>query len=400
MKILFCIHSCSPETGGTAEFLRLVPEVLQSWGHEPELLSLDTPGESWLDDYPIPVHALGPGFPGHGYTSKLVPWLRKHRRRFDVFIVNGLWQYTGMAVRKALKESDIPYFVYPHGMLNPWAKRNYPFKHLKKWIYWHLAEYCILRDARAVFFTCMEERNLARQVFRRYQCNEVVVNLGSAAPTGDPVQQREAFLGKFPHLSGKKIILFLGRVDEKKGLDLLFKAYARLLAEENSSQRQDIHLVIAGPCHDVSYLDELKEIERRMFPPSMPSGSRITWTGMLNGDFKWGAFWAADAFILPSHQENFGIAVAEALSTGTPVLISDKVNIWREIKDDAAGFIDDDTLEGCLSLLKRYLSAQGIEFEAMRENALSCFQQRFEVHKAAESLLKAVQEGMAIKVSS
>ena len=73
---------------------------------------------------------------------------------------------------------------------------------------------------------------------------------------------------------------------------------------------------------------------------------RVHWTGMLEGDLKWGAFHAADAFVLPSHQENFGVAVAEALACGLPVLISDKVNIWPDIAQDEAGIVNPDTAEG------------------------------------------------------
>ena len=142
-------------------------------------------------------------------------------------------------------------------------------------------------------------------------------------------------------------------------------------------------------------MKSLHELQAREFANTSDAKEvPITWTGMLHGDFKWGAFWAADAFILPSHQENFGIAVAEALSTGTPVLISDKVNIWREIKEDKAGFIEEDTLEGCLKLLQRHLAAQGDEWDKMRQNARTCFLNRFEITKAAESLLGVIQKGI------
>ena len=116
----------------------------------------------------------------------------------------------------------------------------------------------------------------------------------------------------------------------------------------------------------------------------------ITWTGLLQGDLKWGAIAAADAFILPSHQENFGIAVAEALATGTPVLISNKVNIWREILEDEAGFVEDDTREGTGRLIKRWLSSETGSWETMGRNAQSCFRNRFEIHKAAESLIEVI----------
>jgi hypothetical protein len=98
----------------------------------------------------------------------------------------------------ALRGIGQHYFVFPHGMLDPWFKRTYPFKHLKKWLYWPWAEYRVLRDAQAVLFTCEEEKRLARESFWLYRCNERVVTLGIARPSGDTTAQRELFLAAIP----------------------------------------------------------------------------------------------------------------------------------------------------------------------------------------------------------
>ena len=111
---------------------------------------------------------------------------------------------------------------------------------------------------------------------------------------------------------------------------------------------------------------------------------------MLQGELKWGALLAAEAFILPSHQENFGIAVAEALAVGTPVLISDKVNIWREIEADNAGLVAPDTLDGTVSLLERWLALDASGYAAMGERAQQCFAERFHIQRATERLLEIV----------
>ena len=127
----------------------------------------------------------------------------------------------------------------------------------------------------------------------------------------------------------------------------------------------------------------------KSFGPDAENG--ITWTGLLHGDLKWGAIAAADAFILPSHQENFGIAVAEALAAGTPVLISNKVNIWREVLEDEAGFVEDDTLEGTGRLIRKWLSSETGSWEEMGRNAKGCFRNRFEIHNAAKSLVNVIE---------
>jgi glycosyltransferase involved in cell wall biosynthesis len=116
---------------------------------------------------------------------------------------------------------------------------------------------------------------------------------------------------------------------------------------------------------------------------------RITWTGLLQGELKWGTLLAAEAFILPSHQEDFGIA--EALAVGTPVLISDKVNSWREIEADNAGWVAPDTLDGTVSLLERWLALSPDARQQMGERARVCFAARFEMRRATENLLQIIR---------
>ena len=111
---------------------------------------------------------------------------------------------------------------------------------------------------------------------------------------------------------------------------------------------------------------------------------------MLAGDIKWGALRSAEVFVLPSHQENFGIAVAEALACGTPVLISDQVNIWREIAADGAGLVKPDTVDGTFALLDRWQGYDATIREGMCLAAHNTFHQRYEIGAAARSLVAAL----------
>ena len=390
MRLLRSIHSLNPAGGGPVEHIRRISPVLRELGHMAEILCLDGPDVPWLEDFPITVHALGLSWGGYGYTRRLYSWLRLNHHRYDAVIVHGLWQYNGFGVWRALNGAGTPYYIYPHGMLDPWFKRTYPIKHLKKRLYWKLAEYRLLRDARAVLFTCEEEQRLARLSFHPYCCRERVVNYGTAAPPENFQEHKTGFFQKFPQLTGKKILLFLGRIHPKKGVDLLIRAFGDLITDERKPKTDEgnLHLVIAGPCADPAYLESLKRMGKSNGPAAEDG---ITWTGLLQGDLKWGAIATADTFILPSHQENFGIAVAEALATGTPVLISNKVNIWREVLEDKAGFVEDDTLEGTDRLIKRWLAQETGSWEDMGRKAKDCFRNRFEIHKAAESLVNVIE---------
>jgi len=380
VNLLQVISSADPAHGGPMEGIRQTSEVLAQMGHHTEVASSDDPALPWLRDFSLTVHALGPGKSGYGYAPRMVPWLRENAARYDAVIVNGLWQYAGLAAWRALRGRETPYFVYTHGMLDPWFKRAYPLKHLKKSLYWPWGDYRVLRDAKAVLFTCEEEKLLARQSFGLYRANEVVVSYGTAGPAGDAVAQRAAFLSRYPELRGKRLLLFLSRIHVKKGCDLLIEAFARVAGADPS-----LRLVMAGP----DQTGWRPELERRAASLDVPD--RITWAGMLTGDMKWGAFYAAEVFALPSHQENFGVAVAEALACSLPVLISNKVNIWREIIEDGAGLVAEDTEAGMTRLLQEWLALPPPARQEMARRARRCFEDRFEIQIAANNLLEALR---------
>lgn len=389
--------------GGPAEAVRqLGVELQKNGGHETHVVTLDDPREPWLGSFPLPVHPVGPAYTHYRYTPKLSRWLRANASGYDAVIVNGIWQYGAWATWRALRASATPYFVFPHGMLDPWFKQRYPLKHLKKWLYWPWADYRVLRDARAVVFTTEEEKLRARESFVLYRCNEQVVRIGTRTPTGDPDSQLAAFYARFPELREKRILLFLGRLDKKKGCDLLVRAFGKITSlfppsasgESNGlastchppTAPSDLHLVIAGPCAEDAYFRNLLQLATEHC-----SGGTVSFPGMLEGDIKWGALRAADAFILPSHQENFGIAVAEALACDTPVLISNKVNIWREIQASESGLVEDDTVEGTQRLMQRWILLPAGVKDAMRRNARKCFDEYFEIAAAARNLVQLIE---------
>jgi glycosyltransferase involved in cell wall biosynthesis len=391
-SILHIIRSVDPAGGGPVEVLKQIAKAHIAMGHKTEVVSLDSPEAAWTKDFPLTLHTLGETAGSHGsygFSAKLVPWLAANRKKYDAVISHGLWQYNNAGTWHALRGTDTPYFVFPHGMLDPWFRRAYPAKHFKKLAYWMLRERRVLRDAAAVLFTCQEECALARGTFPFFRCNERVVLLGIAAP---PLQearrQRELFLEKFPLLRGKKTFLFLGRLHNKKGCGPLIEAFAKTAAKSNDGW----HLAMAGPCADETYLQELQQLAKSLCPP----GS-VSFPGMLTGDLKWGAFHAADVFVLPSHQENFGIAVAEALACGLPVLISNKVNIWCEIQEDSAGMVEADNLAGTTALIERWMHLDNDARTEMRTDASNCFANRFEIQKTAYGLLDLIAPFCSIR---
>jgi glycosyltransferase involved in cell wall biosynthesis len=380
MKVLHVISSIDPRHGGVTEGVRQLAEVSIRLGCHVEVATLDVAGQPFLAEFSFPIYALGPGVTHFQYCPRLRDWLSAHIQSYDIVVVHALWQYHTVAVRQAALRHNVPYVVYTHGMLDPYFKHAHPLKHLKKWLFWPWADYRVLRDAKAVLFTTEEERQLARQSFWLYSANEVVVNLGTARPSGNSDLQRESFYSLYPALRGKNFALFLGRIHQKKGCDLAIQAFARVF-----SSRPDWFLVMAGP-DQLGWRATLEQMAQ-----TLGVSRQIIWTGMLQGDAKWGALRASELFFLPSHQENFGVVVAEALACGVPALISDKVNIWREVVESNAGLAAPDTLEGATSLLENWLALDSDGQKQLRANSLPCFEAKFEIQAATENLLATLK---------
>lgn len=365
MRFLHVIRSLRRESGGPAEGLRRIVAGYLADGHTAEIATLDPAGGS-AQDLPVPVHALGTAVHGYGRSPALRKWLRARAGEFDGVVVHGLWQYQGLAALQELAGRH-RYAVFVHGMLDPWFNRTYPMKRLKKLPYWVLVERRVLAGAERVLFTSTVEAELAPQSFPLSRWRAEVVPYGTAGPPVGAEAQVGAFCERVPQVGDGPFLLYAGRIHEKKGCDLLLRAYAAVAREASLPM-----LVMAGP-DEVGLSPKLQAIAA-----AEGVADRVVWPGMLTGDAKWGAFRAAEAFVLPSHQENFGIAVAEALSCGTPVLISDQVNIHGDVSACGAGLVEPDTLAGTVALLRRWAAVKGEERAGMRVRAEDCWRARFD----------------------
>ena len=401
MKILHVISSVDPRGGGPIEGVFSSAAVWSKHGHERHILSLDPPSAAWVAQSPVRVFAAGLSgwlygslrrllpWLRYGYTPHLVRWLRTHAKDYDAVVVNGLWNYASYGSWRALHKMEVPYFLFTHGMLDPWFNKAYPTKTFFKSIFWKLFEHKVLRDARGVMFTCEDERKLASQSFAPYNAREFVVGYGTRMIEGDPDVQRNAFAALVPPIAGKKLILFLSRIHPKKGIDLLIRAFAK-----HALAFQEFDLVVAGP-DQAGWKSQLEQLAT-----DLGVAGRIHWPGMLSGDTKWGAFRTAAFFVLPSHQENFGIVVAEAMALGRPVLITNKVNIWREIEADGAGLVVNDDAEAIAAGLHAMCSLAPEQRAVMGRNGQRCFRARYDLEENAMQLLGLLQELSARPVTS
>lgn len=390
LKILHISQSCNPRHGGPIEAIRQQTIAHKKRGDVVEVLSLDSPNSDYLNSLGLKVYPCLSSWYDNIFPITLYRWLLLNHKSFDAVIINGIWGFHLLASWLVLAKSSVPYFVFPHGMLDPWFRYTFPLKHLKKTLLWSWSVYPVLRDADAVLFTCEKELSLARKSFKLYRCNEVVVKFGTSGIPFPSKNYSKMFIDKHPFLVDKQCFLFLGRVHPKKAPELLLYAIADLI-QKNIWIDGNMVLVIAGP-NDDKYACYLKKLAI-----NLSITESVYWTGMISGDIKWGAFQFSDVFVLPSHQENFGIAVAESLSCSTPVLISHPVNISPIIDDNSAGFVDYDTIGGATNLLSTWIKYDDHLKMKMRQAARQCFESNFEIRHCVESISKSIYKSLEIR---
>jgi glycosyltransferase involved in cell wall biosynthesis len=390
MKVLHIISSMNPQHGGTVSAVNCLIKAMDGLGHDSEIVTLDDSHEDFLQEIRAPITSIGPCRSRVSHIQALKEWIQNNAKRFDVAILHGLWNQASIGGWAGLRSAKLPYVIYPHGMMDPWFKKQYPLKHILKQLVWSVQGRA-LKNAQSVIFTSEEERRLAEGAFWGYNYRTHVLSLGI-----DPLPQfpnvDRSHLGKvLTSPDNKKYLLYLSRIHPKKGADLLIQAYADY-ANEYKDDGEIFDLVIAGPA-DHKFQKLLKRSAEEL-----GISDKVHWPGMLQGEEKKAAFSFAEAFILPSHQENFGFVVPESLAHGTPVLITDKVNIWSKVVTNGAGIAEPDTVEGTKALLHKWSDLGSSGQSEMRRRAIECFVKYFTVDAIAKDLEAILQEAIIGKV--
>jgi glycosyltransferase involved in cell wall biosynthesis len=380
MRILRVISSVDKKNGGPINGLLSTTPLLIEMGHEVEVLTFDKVAYGDVLNLEFPCYGFDDVKFGYRFSQKAREWLMDNISSYDAVIIHGIWQYHSYITARACMKMNIPYVLFTHGMLDPWFNKGEFLKYLKKLIYWKFIEGAVVRNARSVLFTSEVESKVSSTSFAPYKANSKVVSYGSPEALYDK-SSIDDFFECYSTLRDKKFLLFLGRIHPKKGLELTIRSFPELL-----KHKPDYMLAIAGP-------DSFGE-QSRLISIAKEVGieSNIVWLGMLDGVLKWGALYAAHAFILTSHQENFGIAVSEALSASLPVLISDKVNIYQTILDGRCGLVGADSVDGISEVLSEWALVDDDGVAEMSRNAYSCYLKNFSIRAAAQSIINELSE--------
>lgn len=328
MKVLHVIPSVSPLHGGPSFAVRRMAEAVASLDVEVDVATTTANGKEELR-VPLGRAVIEQGvryfyFPRQHPTSwtfswPLTRWLAQHAGAYDVVHAHALFSYPPLAACWAARRKGVPYVLRPLGTLDPWALR---FRRWKKTPYLWLFERRNLRGAAAV-----------QAVSQREQCAIEALGLGARAVTIalgvdlPAVEDLEGLDRKGRTVDGAVNVLSLSRLHAKKGIELLLDAVS--LVDQTHAMR----LVVAGG-GDTGYVNQLK---KRAAANGL--AERVSFTGFVAGAEKWRLLGQADLFVLSSYDENFGMAVVEALSAGLPVVVSDQVALAGQIEEAGAGIV-------------------------------------------------------------
>lgn len=388
MKILRVIPSMNPIFGGPSQGIRNAIPYFQKEGITTEVVCMDGPTAIYSVEDSFKIHKLSKGKSSYQYQPELLLWLKNNIHNYDYIIVHGLWQYHNLAVYKAMKSlkknnHKVPKVVImPHGMLDPYFQKatDRKWKALRNELVWSFIEKKCINQADAVFYTCEEEMRLASTTFKSYKPKKVFnVGYGIQMPPENTESLKEDFYKMYPEIKNKKYLLFLSRIHEKKGVDLLINAYNDLFKKNNDLP----DLVIAGP---TTYEFAQQMIKLASHNP------KIHFSGMLTGNAKWGAFYNCEAYLLPSHQENFGIAIVEAMACNKPVLITKNVNIWNEIYEGGGGWVVDlKENNGLKNILSEITEKSEEYFIAKGRKAFETYQNKFDIEICANKFIQTLK---------
>ena len=356
MRILHVISGLDPENGGPTFALVGLAAAQQRAGLDISVMATwqitsGFPLAERLRAAGVKVELIGQARGKLSRHPDLAAAVDRAVANSDVVHVHALWEEIQHQASRAAQRRGVPYVVTPHGMLAPWSLSQGGIVHR-----WGKRAYVALRlrrnlnRATAIHFTTPAERDLVAPMGLR--AKSLIEPVGIDFSEFETLPEPGLFRAKYPQLAGRPMVLFLSRLSPQKGLDVLIPAFARL-------KDSDAILVLAGPDYD-NYAQAV-----RGWVKQHKLDDRVIFTGMLHGRERIEAFRDADLFVLPSHHENFGIVVAEAMAAGAPLVISREDNIWHEVVEAGAGTaVRGGNVDGLAEELNRW-----IRHDAMRSAA-------------------------------
>lgn len=374
MNVLHVIPSLDPRSGGPVKAVQGLSEKLAERGIKVTVFATKNGGnESQIH---LPSTVKSEVFSSYGprnfaFSPSFRTAIQKHIKNFDLVHIHALWSFPEWMTSYYCQKTGVPYLVRPCGML---ASYCLTYSSLQKKIYSFLVEKKNLLHAEAIHFTTQAEKDQSNGFGLTSQ--SAVIPLGLNVTDYSNLPPRGEFRNLHPELRGKKIILFLGRMTVRKGLDLMIQVFSQVVQKIKGA-----HLVIAGS-DDEGYGKELKR-----WAEQQGIDHQVMLTGFLEGRQKFALLRDSDIFCLPSYYENFGIAIIEAMAAGLPVVISDQVNLHLEIQKAQAGFVEPCQVDRLTSALCRLLEDDQLQ-KTMGENGKKLVHDKYQWDVVADEVIK------------
>lgn len=333
MKLLVVVPALGSVYGGPSKSVIELAQSLGKSGIDVDLVTtnangrsvVDVPLRQWIQkDYYRVQYFSYLGIGDYKLSASITQWMLKNVHSYDLVQTNAIFSVPNLSVYLACRWHAVPYVVIPRGMLEPWALS---YKAWKKKIYYALFEKPALQRASAIQMLALTE---AEQIEPLKISTPLVISPnGIRRQDFETLPSAELFYEAFPATKNKKLILFLGRIDPKKGLDLLAKSFGKALAQFPSA-----HLVIAGP-DSVGFLPTV-----RRYLADSNCTEAVTFTEMLTGDLKHSALAAANYYMAPSYSEGFSMSVLEGMAAGLPCIITTGCNFPEAAQANVAHVVE------------------------------------------------------------
>jgi glycosyltransferase involved in cell wall biosynthesis len=333
MKLLVVVPALGPVYGGPSKSIIELAQALGSQDITVDIVTTNANGDNSLD-VPLQTWLSKPGyriqyFPywnlgDYKFSSSLTRWLFQHIQEYDLVQTNAIFSIPNLPAYWACRSQKVPYVIVPHGMLEPWALS---YKGGKKRIFYALWEKPALQHASALQMLAATEAEQIKPL--NLKTPTIIAPNGIHRQDFEHLPEAELFYEKFPHIRNRTLILFLGRIDPKKGLDILAQAFGKI-----HPQFPNTHLIIAGP-DNIGFLPTVKQ-----YFTAANCLNAVTFTGMLSGQLKYAALAAASLYVAPSYSEGFSMSVLEGMAAGLPCIITTGCNFPEAAEAKAARVVE------------------------------------------------------------
>lgn len=388
MKILNICPSYYPafKYGGPIQSVHLLNKILAKKGIFVSVLTTnagledrkDISVNKWINLEGVNVKYIKYcGYEHYNFSLNYLFQTIKEVKKFDIIYIPAIWNFPVLIGSIASILFKKPFIISPRGSL---YEETFKIKSKnKKILYYYLFAKHYIAKATAIHFTAEPEKEGFFSYFKLNNRSFIIPN-GIDLSEFKNLPCKGSFVNKYHMLKGKKYILFLGRITPKKGIDILVEAFKNL-----SQEYEELCLVIAGPNNE-EYEEKI-----RLMIKELKIIEKVLFVGILKGEEKISAFVDSEIFVLSSYSENFGMAVIEAMACGVPVVISNKVGIYKEIEENKAGVIVDITPKSIYNGIRLLLSDENLKKEtAIRGKRF--VENYYNIDSVADMMIKSYEE--------